>query len=161
VADKPGNSKRSVEKIKSVREVSAGGVIWRRVGRRVEVVLVRPAGKSTWVLPKGGIEKGENFAQAAGRECREETGLEVTIGASLGAVAYVYSRRKKSSGRLLRVFKRVHFFLAEPVGGDPADHDDEIDEVAWVASNEALQRASHRTERDTISRALELLSADQ
>lgn len=161
MAGKLSKSAKSAEKIKSVREVSAGGVIWRRVGNRLEVVLVRPAGKSTWVLPKGGIEKGETFAQAAGRECREETGLDVDVGASLGAVSYIYSRRKKSSGRLLRVFKRVHFFLAEPTGGDPADHDDEIDEVAWVASDDALERASHRTERDTINRALELLSAGQ
>jgi 8-oxo-dGTP pyrophosphatase MutT (NUDIX family) len=157
VARNNDRSKPSVEKIKSIREVSAGGVIWRRAGTRIEVVMVRPAGKRTWVLPKGGIELGESFAQAAGRECREETGLDVTIGDPLGAVAYIYSRRKKRSGRLLRVFKRVHFFLAQPVGGDPANHDDEIDAVEWFSSNDALEHASHQSERDMISRALELL----
>src|SRR5271156_2592418 len=112
-------------------EVSAGGLIWRREDSgAMQVVLVRPAGKKTWVLPKGHVEKGEGVLEAALREACEETGLKVAAGGSLGHVSYVSSWRDRDDGRLTRVFKRVHFFLMECVGGDPSGHDGEIDEVA-------------------------------
>src|SRR5277367_6513859 len=70
------------------REVSAGGVVYRRdASGDFEVVLVRPAGRDSWVLPKGHLEPGESIAEAALREAREETGLEVSIARPLGEVA--------------------------------------------------------------------------
>jgi 8-oxo-dGTP pyrophosphatase MutT (NUDIX family) len=141
-------------------EVSAGGLIWRREeDGAVQVVLVRPAGKKTWVLPKGHVEKGEAVLEAALREALEETGLRVTPGKALGEVSYVYSWRGRDDGRLTRVFKRVHFFLMECVGGDPSAHDAEIDEVTWVPLDQAPERASHKSERELILRGREFLLA--
>ncbi len=59
----------------------------------------------------------------------------------------------------MRIFKRVHFFLLESTGGDPSAHDGEIDEVAWLDFDEALKRASHKSERDLILKAREQLGA--
>jgi 8-oxo-(d)GTP phosphatase len=141
------------------REVSAGGVIWRRRNGKLEVVLVRPAGKETWVLPKGHLEPGEGVREAALREAAEESGLEVVAGDELGEVSYVYSWRDRPGVPMLRIFKRVHFFLMKSVGGDPNAHDDEIDEVAWLSINEALKRASHQSERELIAKARTILEA--
>jgi len=48
-----------------------------------QVLLVRheesQTGASYWVLPGGGREPGERFEDAAGREVREETGVEVRL----------------------------------------------------------------------------------
>ena len=50
-----------------------------RPGVRPEFLLVRTKGDRYWVLPKGGVEAGEELWQAAAREAREEAGAEGEI----------------------------------------------------------------------------------
>lgn len=154
---KPGKTSKSA--FRTMREFSAGGLIWRRQhpGAKAEVVLVKPAGKETWVMPKGGLESKETVEQAAMRECEEETGLRVSLDRPLGQVAYFYARRESPNGPLYRIFKRVSFFLMRHQGGDPAQHDDEIQEVKWFAIDDAVRKASHRNERELIVKAVGLL----
>jgi 8-oxo-dGTP pyrophosphatase MutT (NUDIX family) len=102
-------------------------------------------------LPKGGANDGESGAEAAVREVREETGVIVEVREPLGEVKYWYRRGGK------RVFKTVHFFLCDYVGGDTADHDHEVDEARWLPIEEALQVLSYRGEREMIERALSRL----
>lgn len=153
------NGSKPKGKITVRREVSAGGLIWRQREGEVEVVLVRPAGKQTWVLPKGHLEPGEAVIEAAAREATEESGLEVVAGDPLGEVSYVYSWRNGPSDAAVRIFKRVHFYLMRCVGGDPSAHDGEIDEVAWLGIEDAINRASHKSERDLIVKARAILPA--
>ena len=75
------------------REVSAGGVVYRRDGEDVEVVLASRRtrrGDLAWGLAKGGIEPGESHEDAAVREVLEETGYTAEIEASLGDTRYFY-----------------------------------------------------------------------
>ena len=64
--------------------------------------------RTVWMVPGGGIEEGENSAQAAVREVREETGLEVEI---LGLIWHV----EEVSDRGQRF---VNFFKARVAGGE-------------------------------------------
>ncbi len=43
------------------------------------ITLVKNGWSDGWILPGGGVEKGETPAEAAKREVREETGLDATI----------------------------------------------------------------------------------
>ncbi len=141
------------------REVSAGGLIWRRKPRGgFEVVLVRPAGKEYWVLPKGHVEKGESVAQAALREVREETGLTAADAKPLGDISYIFSFHENPGAPLMRVFKSVHFFLMKLKDGDTSAHDAEIDQVAWLDLDEAVRTASFENERQLISKAAAMLA---
>jgi 8-oxo-dGTP pyrophosphatase MutT (NUDIX family) len=136
------------------REVSAGGVVYRRSEDGIEIVLASRRtrrGELAWGLAKGGIEDDESMEDAAVREVREETGLVAEIEASLGETRYFYVWED------VRIRKTVHFFLMRHTGGDIDDRDDEMEEIRWFPLERALKRAAYRGERDVLGRAAELL----
>lgn len=59
----------------------AGAVIWH-----AGAIVLRRNKHGKWLFPKGHIEPGEEPAETALRESREETGLEVELVGELGRV---------------------------------------------------------------------------
>ena len=130
-------------------EVSAGGV----VVRGDEVMVIVPArraadGSRVLGLPKGHLDPGETALQAATREVREEAGVTAEPVESLGEVRYRYRRRGRE------VPKVVSFFLFDYLSGDPADHDDEVEEARWMPMSAAIRELTYEGEREMVSRAL-------
>lgn len=71
---------------------SAGVLLFREVGGRVEVFLVHPGGplwarkdEGVWSIPKGEFEEGEDPFGVALREFEEETGVPAETAMSIGA----------------------------------------------------------------------------
>ena len=63
----------------------AGTFTVRRNGKgKLRVLLVTASRSTTWILPMGRIEKGEDAATAAARETEEESGYRVDVGPWLG-----------------------------------------------------------------------------
>jgi predicted NUDIX family NTP pyrophosphohydrolase len=65
--------------------VSAGLLLYRRIGDELEVFLAHPGGPfwahrdvGAWSLPKGLVDEGEALLAAACREFEEETGIRPT-----------------------------------------------------------------------------------
>jgi 8-oxo-dGTP pyrophosphatase MutT (NUDIX family) len=131
------------------REISAGGVVVRG-DETIVIVPVRRAadGRRVLALPKGHVDPGETAPEAAAREVREEAGVEADLVEKLGDVRYWYQR----SGR--RIAKVVSFFLFDYRGGDPADHDAEIEEARWMPLADAARELSYKGEREMVERAL-------
>ena len=141
--------------MKTVRDVSAGGVIYRQRDGQVEVALVGKITPRRWGLPKGGPQKGESLEQTAVREVTEETGLHARLIRPLGEIDYWF----RWGGR--RHFKTVHFYLMEAVGGDVSQHDHEYDLVEWFSLDEARKNMSYPSEIDIVNRAEEALRASE
>jgi 8-oxo-dGTP pyrophosphatase MutT (NUDIX family) len=100
-------------------------------------------------LPKGHLDAGETEQQAATREVREETGVQAELVRELGEVRYWYNR----DGR--PVPKSVVFYLFRYRDGDPADHDDEVEEAYWMDLREAQRALTYVGEREMVGRARE------
>ncbi len=107
-------------------EVNAAGGVVIRDG---EVCLVHRPRYDDWSLPKGKLDDGESFEDAALREVWEETGLRCTLRDELSPT--FYEDRKRRS-------KAVRYWLMEPDGGK-FEPNDEVDELRWVAPSEAAE----------------------
>ena len=138
---------------KAQKHVSAGGLVFRREGSVIQVVLISRLGGKVWCLPKGHVEEGESFEQAALREVKEETGLNAAVIQKLGDVEYGYYDKWEKS----RIFKTVHFFLLKYCDGDVVNHDHEVDEARWFLMDEVMPRLTYPSEREIFQKALEAL----
>ena len=141
--------------MRTVRETSAGGVIYRNQQGQVETALIH-VGKR-WGLLKGHVEPGERIEQTAVREVREETGLNGKVDEKLGAIFYTY-RSKTKKGEPIRISKRVYFFLLEYLAGDVHSHDYEVDEARWFPIGDAIKNLSFVTEKRMVRKALSILN---
>jgi 8-oxo-dGTP pyrophosphatase MutT (NUDIX family) len=143
------------------RELSAGGVVVRRLRGRWMLAAIRPGGKppGTWALPKGLIDDGERPEATALREVREETGVEARLVGKLGDVRYVYTRRGGE-----RVFKVVSFYLLRysrgRLGDVPAAFRHEVAEARWLPLEEAPRLLAYGGERELAERALLALAGE-
>ena len=144
-------------RLRTATATSAGGIVIRDQGGVPEFVAGkrrRDRDVTTWTLPKGTPKRGETTEQTALREVAEETGLEVHITAPFDSIHYTFVQRGT------RIHKTVHYFLMEPVGGDLAGHDQEFEDVAWVAMDDAPGLLTFETERALVARAAERVRSE-
>ena len=75
--------------------LAAGGLVWRDgAGDRELAIVHRPVHRD-WTLPKGKLDPGESWQDAALREVLEETGLKCELGVFAGGATYLTSRGPK------------------------------------------------------------------
>ena len=132
--------------MRTLREISSGGVVFREYNGTTEVALIRVGPR--WCLPKGQVEKGEELQETALREVREETGLDGEVVAKIGDITYWFTGKDKNNSDSVKIFKRVYFYLIHYLGGDMSRHDQEVEEVCWSPISEAVTLLKNRIGND-------------
>jgi len=141
---------------KKVIEISSGGVIFKKSGNSFEIALISKRKGKIWCLPKGHVEEGEHLTETAVREVKEETGLTGEVLDKIGDIIYWYSNKDKK-GDLIKIFKRVYFFLIKYIDGETQNHDLEVEDVQWVTIEKACKILSYNTEKGIVEKAEKIL----
>jgi 8-oxo-dGTP pyrophosphatase MutT (NUDIX family) len=157
-----------------VREISAGGVVVRRMDDAWHAAVIEPskepsppAGaakrksqKVLYALPKGLVDPGEKPEQTAVREVREETGIAAIPITKLADIKYVYVRTWSDRER---VFKIVSFYLLRYESGKIDDIAPEmrieVKRAFWLPLEEAAKKLSYGNERKVIRLTEEYLES--
>ncbi|MFZ8857799.1 MAG: NUDIX hydrolase [Candidatus Caldarchaeales archaeon] len=113
------------------RPVPAVGLYVVKDGKVLLVRRGNEPGKGKWSLPGGRIRFGERSEEAALREMREETGLEVRLRRVVDVVDVFW---RSERGELLEHFVIVDF-EAEVIGGELRPADDALD-ARWFSPEE-------------------------
>ncbi len=127
----------------------AGGIV---IGPNKKVIIVNQNGNS-WSLPKGHLDKGENYLQAAVREIEEETGVkQLDFIEELGS----YQRYKigleadedKSELKNIKIF----LFTTNETVLKPQDPDNP--EARWVEPDKINEYLTHQKDKQFIEQIL-------
>ncbi|TSA86833.1 NUDIX domain-containing protein [Deinococcus detaillensis] len=132
VPPKPtGEHLRELRAVVGPRPLFAPGANVLLRDERGRVLLLRSADTRRWTLPGGSMELGETFEQAARRELREETGLEV--GELRPLKLYIGPEYRFTYPHGDVVDNVSQLFEGQFMGGALTLPADEITEAAWFA----------------------------
>jgi ADP-ribose pyrophosphatase YjhB (NUDIX family) len=99
--------------------------------------------RGRWNMPGGFVEPGESGPEAIRREVREETGLEIEVGAVIGVFASTYG-----TGEEAEPIFDVAFRASAPHG--EFDVSDESEEAGWFTLDEFPEPA-FASEREALA----------
>jgi 8-oxo-dGTP diphosphatase len=113
---------------------AAGGIVVRD-GR---ILVVHRPRHEDWSLPKGKLEAGESWEDAAVREVEEETGLRCEVEGEAGRTHYDVPDGPKE----------VRYFTMVAHGEARAQN--EVDEVRWVSPAAAASLLTYPYDRELV-----------
>ena len=120
---------------------AAGGLIWRiNDAGRVEVAVCYRPYRVDWSFPKGKLEPGETFEDAALREVFEETGFRCERGAYVGFITYIDRKDRP---------KVVAYWLMQITGGQFTPNE-EVSEVRFCDLETAAQLVTYDRDREVL-----------
>lgn len=126
-------------------EKSCGAVVYRNEGSSLLFLLVK-MNVGHWSFPKGHVEKNESEIETALREIKEETHLDCEIMDGFREIN-TYS---PSAG----VMKEVVFFLAKAMSKEALRQVEEIEEIRWLNSEDAMKLVTYDTDRTILKNAI-------
>jgi phosphohistidine phosphatase SixA/8-oxo-dGTP pyrophosphatase MutT (NUDIX family) len=129
--------------------LAAGGVVYRYGfgSTGPQFLLVHRNRHRDWSLPKGKLNRGESFEEAATREVLEETGIKCEVGEYLGGVSYPTQRDRP---------KLVKYWMLKARWGSFVPNL-EVDQAEWVGINGARALLTYNRDARLVERAHALI----
>lgn len=125
-----------------INEKSAGCIIIEN-----EKILLVKQTSGNWGFPKGHLEKGESETEAAIRETKEETNLDVTILDENKRYSIEYDTNKGAH-------KEAVYFLAKKNSNNITRQESEITEIRWFNFKEAIETISFENAKELLRKVL-------
>lgn len=125
-----------------INEKSAGCIIIEN-----EKILLVKQTSGNWGFPKGHLEKGESETEAAIRETKEETNLDVTILDENKRYSIEYDTNKGTH-------KESVYFLAKKTSNNITRQESEITEIKWFNFEEAIETISFENAKELLKKVL-------
>ena len=135
-------------------QFSAGGVVFKKEKNEIFILVSQHSQHHGWVFPKGLIGdhiENENKEDTALREVKEEAGAEGKIIKTLTPVEYWFVLDGD------KVKKTVYYFLMEYIAGDINAHDNEMENVEWLSTEEVEKRLTYPSDKKVWQEARQLL----
>lgn len=151
---KPLPNKRTLSKEKAARELSAGGIVFRRMHGAISFAMMKDS-YDKWTFPKGHVESGEDIEEAAARETLEELGLnEIRLMEYLGKIDIWFRDKFEKKGKLIH--KDIHYYLFEApsdaqLHADPKQH---VFDVKWVPMGQMEKVSEYVDMKPIVKRTL-------
>lgn len=126
---------------------AAGGIVHRFVSSvSVEIACIYREARGDWTFPKGKLDRGETFEQAAIREVVEETGMHCRVERFVGTTNYTHRKGKP---------KIVAYYLMTVNEGEFAPND-EVDELVWLPLEQVREHLTWDRDRELFDLVLQL-----
>ena len=120
---------------------AAGGLVVRRQSGRLQIAVVHRPVHQDWSYPKGKLEEGETFEDAAQREVLEETGLICRLLRFVGHTDYIDRKGRP---------KVVAYWVMAAEAGTFSPNE-EVDELRWVDVEGAGLLLSYERDRELLA----------
>src|SRR5688572_13336263 len=117
---------------------AAGGLVVAQDGR---IAVIHRPRYDDWSLPKGKLEPGESFEQAALREIEEECNLRCELHEELASDQYMVRKGRK-------IVRWWRMSVVEDLGFEPHE---EVDELRWPMPVGAADLVSYDHDRSLIA----------
>ena len=119
---------------------AAGGVVVNNKNKKLLIYRLKK-----WDLPKGKVDKGENFKMTAVREVEEETGVKVRIRKSITTTWHTYTIKDRP------ILKRNKWYAMDCLddSGMKPQKGENIEKVVWMNDEEVstLMKKTYRSLR--------------
>ncbi|MBI3632330.1 MAG: NUDIX domain-containing protein [Candidatus Vogelbacteria bacterium] len=129
-------------------------IIFRRIGNRVEILLLQRASDETWQPVTGGVEEGESYLNGATRETIEETGLTLFVKIVEGI--YSFSFKNPEGHRRAGLVTEEVFAFEAPISFKPTLSQEHIN-FMWVSPEEAVKKLKFENQKMAMNKFILIL----
>jgi 8-oxo-dGTP diphosphatase len=123
---------------------AAGGLLVRRQAGQLQIALVHRPIHQDWSYPKGKLEEGETFEEAAQREVFEETGFICRLLRFIGHTEYIDRKGRP---------KVVGYWVMSAETGS-FEPNEEVDELRWLDIASAGLLLTYERDRSLLAAML-------